>query len=122
MTDAGTTGRKEEQRPGCPSREDFRQMVRSWDPALPEDSPPFNAALLMLAALYLGSGHLEQLCQATGVRRGSRTVARNLRAAGIWTADGRTVAEWDGVYGEMVFWCDVAVAIGLMTKSGEKPA
>lgn len=50
----------------------------------------------MLAGLYLGSGHLEQLCRATGVRRPSRLMARNLRAAGVWTAGGRTATDWDG--------------------------
>lgn len=101
----------------CPDRDALRAMVNEWDPALPVDGPAFNAALLMLAALHLGSGRLERLCRATGVRRPSRLVARNLRAAGIWTADGRTVADWDGPRGEIAFWCDVNVALGLFRLS-----
>lgn len=100
----------------CPAPEELRRTVCRWDPKLPEGSPAFNAALLMPAALYLGSNHLERLCQATGVRRGSRVVARNLRAAGIWTEDGRTAAAWDGPHGEADFWCDVNGAIGVFVK------
>ncbi len=105
---------------GCPTREALGATVRRWDPALPDGSPAFDAALLMLAALYLGSARLERLCRATGVRRGSRTVARNLRAAGIWTPDGRTTANWDGPHGEAAFWCDVNIALGLFTTDGRR--
>lgn len=102
--------------PGCPTREELRETIQNWDPALRADSPAFDAAMLMLAALYLGSDHLERLCRATGVRRGSRIVARNLRAAGVWAEDGRTIAQWDGTDGEAAFWCDVNVAIGHFLK------
>lgn len=105
----------------CPTRDELRALVCGWDPHLDMDSPAFAAALLMLAALYLGSNHLERLCQATGVRKHSRVVARNLRAAGIWTADGRTAAKWDGPHGETAFWCDVNVALGLFELRRQGP-
>jgi hypothetical protein len=95
--------------------DDLRNQIRGWDPFLAEDSNAFDAAVVMLAALYLGTGHgaARKLAAFTGVPY-ERTLIfqRRLRAAGIWQ-DGRTVADWDDPRsGEAAFWLDVGVADG----------
>src|SRR5262245_41262473 len=102
--------------PSIPTEEELREIVRSWDPALAEDSPGFEAGLVMLAALYVGSANLARLHRVTGVPyHRVAGFAGNLRSAGIWTEDGKTHARWDepGGRGEMSFWIDVGVARGV---------
>lgn len=98
-----------------PTADDLKTQIRSWDSPLSEDSDEFEAALVMLAALYIGTGHgtSRRLTDFTGVPH-ERTLMfqRRLRAAGIWQ-DGRTVADWnDPRSGEAAFWLDVGVAAG----------
>jgi hypothetical protein len=99
-----------------PSSDDLRAQIRGWDPALDETSDEFEAAFVMLAALYFGTGHGtgRKLSEFTGVAY-ERVLEfrRRLSDAGIWQ-DGRTVAEWDKPRGgEVTFWIDVGVACGL---------
>jgi hypothetical protein len=110
-------------KPQTPTQEELRKTVRSWDPNLSEDSPGFDAALVMLAALYVGSKDLPRLSQLTGVRPGRvRGFASNLRKARVWSKDGTTLADWDlpGTRGPTAFWCDVLIARGFCyTRRGE---
>jgi hypothetical protein len=103
-------------KPTQPTVDDLRAQIRGWDPALEEDSDEFDAALVMLTALYFGTGHGtgRKLSEFTGVayERVCRFQKR-LRDAGIWQ-NGGTVANWDDPRsGESAFWTDVSVATGV---------
>lgn len=98
-----------------PSADELKTQIRSWAPALQENSNEFEAALVMLAALHLGTGYGSgrKLAEFTGVEyQRILRFGRRLRRSGIWQGGG-TVAEWDVERtGMLAFWCDVNVAIG----------
>ena len=107
--------------PNLPTKASLRATVRRWDPKLSEDSPAFDAALVMLAALYLGSKNLARLGRSTGIPYHRVTAfAARLRDAGIWADEGKTAAGWDapGRKGQAAFWIDVNVAVGLFRAEG----
>jgi hypothetical protein len=101
----------------------FKETIRQMDPGLEEESPQFDAALLMLSALSVGTRNLRRLSLFTEVPyEDVRRVARRLREAGVWTQDGKTVANWDSPspLGEIAFWTDVNVATGIFLLSDER--
>ncbi len=83
-----------------------------------EGDEDFDAALVMLAGLSLGTAKLMPLSRLTAVPpRRVAAFARELRASGVWTADGKTAAAWlDEEYGQLEFWLDVLVAQGLLER------
>ncbi len=109
-------------------RQQIRKLDKNCDPATQEG----QAAALMLAALKHGCRQTRELARVTGVPlRDAFDIARRLRANRIWRSDGRTHADWaNEETGAIAFWCDVAVACGLMNRhrsrcspqpGGEKP-
>lgn len=92
---------------------EIRRIVLASDPHAEKNSYSFAAAVTMFAALYAGCGNLARLARFAGVELELvREFAKRLRVAGIWRADGRTVANWEGDGGEIAFWADVSIAIG----------
>jgi hypothetical protein len=115
--------------PGRPTLAELKGYVRelALDP-IEEDDEDFAAALVLVAALYLGSRDLEGLSRLTEIPLPLiEQFAGRLRANGVWTADGITSAAWlsdDG--GNLAFWMDVWVATGMMERcpagDGTNPA
>lgn len=99
--------------------EQIEREVRRLDPH--STGSGFQTAVLMLAALQIGTGDVEALQRFTGFdQEFIETRATNLRRNGIWTADGKTDCAWFEKDGGIAFWCDVNVAEGLMERgSGE---
>src|SRR5262249_44268211 len=94
-------------------QEDLRATIQRWDRKLQPDSREFNAAVVMLGALYVGSHNLSQLSRLTGVPYNQvQEFAAALRYAGIWSDTGDTHASWGLRSGEMHFWIDVGIACG----------
>lgn len=110
---------------GTPTREQLKGYVHelALDP-VEEGDDDFDAALVMLAALSLGTGKVMPLSRLTGVPpRRVAAFARELRASGVWTADGKTSGQWlDEEGGELAFWLDVWVAQGLLERRPDEDA
>src|SRR4051794_3446224 len=90
-------GRKNAPTVRTPSQAALKASIRKFDPALDEDSDEFKAALVMFAALYVGTGHgsYRKLSKLTGVAYDQvPKFGGRLRDAGIWS-EGQTVAKWD---------------------------
>jgi hypothetical protein len=105
-----------------PSLSELKAVLRHSGPALDEGSEEFQAALVLLAALFRGNKDLLALSQFTGVplERIEEYGAR-LREAGIWLDDNMTCCCWgepDGK-GDIAFWLDVLIALGLVKKLGD---
>ena len=64
------------------------------------------------------------LSRITGVSpRVVAEYARNLRASGVWTPDGKTAGQWDDEEsGLLAFWLDVWVGQGLLERSRAEDA
>lgn len=98
-----------------PGAQELRQTVRDWDVGFREDEKEFEAAVVMLAALYMGSRNLARLSRCAGVPyHRVYCFAVNLRRAGIWTPEGKTACAWvepEGM-GDVAFVLDVFIAVG----------
>ncbi len=108
---------------GRPSIEELKKTVRSMDPRLPEASSEFEAALVLLAGLSVGSRNLARLARFTGVPYPTvLKLAQRLRLNGIWTRAGHTIANWLDEHGEIAFWADVNVALGHLQLTQKRKA
>lgn len=96
----------------------YRQQVRKLDSKCDPSSEEGQACALMLAALKHGCRQVRPLAAITGVPlKKTFAVARNLRANGVWNADGKTRCDWmDAETGGISFWLDVNVALGRMNR------
>jgi hypothetical protein len=97
---------------GGESVAELHEKVRSLEPALPQTSPSFGAAVFILAAVHVGQ-NTERLAFFTGLPRPEVSrYARRLLDNGVWRA-GKTDSLWrfpDRL--DDSFWFDVAVALG----------
>jgi hypothetical protein len=100
-----------------PTREELKGYVRelALDP-MEDDDEDFNAALVLLAGLHLGTGKILPLSRLTGVRpRHVAEFAARLRANDVWTSCGKTSGQWED--GQLAFWLDVWIATGLLERA-----
>jgi hypothetical protein len=108
-----------------PTLDELKGYVRelALDP-IEEGDEDFEGALVLLAGLYLGSSKIMPLSRLTKVpQRVVAEYARNLRANGIWTPDGKTSTSWfDEGGGQLAFWMDVWVGQGLFVRGRAEEA
>lgn len=97
----------------------YRLQLIKLDKDTAPDSDGGHAAVLMLAALKHGCKRVSTLARVTGVPyRDALPIARRLRGAGVWREDGKTHCQWDDPkLGGIAFWCDVAVATGMLART-----
>src|SRR5262245_10322331 len=104
---------------------EFRNDIQKDEPGLAVKSTRFQAALVSLTAMEVGTNNLRLLSRATGVSYPLvLRFARNLREADIWASDGRIVVEWnpnDEKEASIGFWLDVLIAVGEVKKVGDGP-
>src|SRR5688572_22748754 len=98
----------------APTIKQLVAAVAVMDPRLPRETEEFEAALVLMAALRLGSQNLAALSRLTELPYAQvYRLAQRLKSHGIWTSDRRTVCNWfDGPRGIVQFWCDVNLALG----------
>lgn len=91
--------------------------VLRMDDKLSEADVSFMAAVCLLSGLVVGARSVA-VARFTGYPMGLvKEFSGRLRSANVWTANGGTRAEWfDEKHGGIAFWCDVAVAQGLLTR------
>ena len=93
--------------------EDIKKIVRAGDPQQLEDDEGFQAQVVMLASLEVGT-NIHVLKKFTDY---SYTLLRkfnsNLRKAGIWH-HGRVYANWSE--DPLSFYADTCVALGWMNR------
>jgi hypothetical protein len=78
------------------------------------DPEMFDAGVVLLAGLRLGTGKLMPISRFTGVSPWRvAKFAKRLRANGVWTPDGMTACEWHEEGGWMALLCDILVATGI---------
>lgn len=97
-------------------KESIYEVLKQADPKLNEESNEFKAAAVLLASTHVGP-YYGTIAKVLGYPRELvSTFGERLTTAGIWK--GRKVhANWnDPDTGGAAFWCDVCVALGLMTK------
>lgn len=106
-SDAGPEGAME-----IPSADSLRARIASMAPAEAKGTPGRDAAMVLLASVYVGH-NVDRIARFTGVRRDMvARCARRLVDNGVWR-DGDIVCRWlDTKTDTDSFWADVAVAEG----------
>jgi hypothetical protein len=104
----------------CPSVQKLKRAIRKSDPATVEGHPTFDAALVLLAAYFMGHEDRKKLAEFTGVPLDLvNEFAEPLECDDIWQPDGSTDCKWWAKKtGTTAFWCDVAVAVGQFKRLG----
>jgi hypothetical protein len=93
-----------------------RSIVKKLDPKLEEDSGAFMAAMVLIASTQVGP-NVEKIAKRTGLKRAVvREYGKRIRGNGIWQG-GKIACDWFDKDGGIAFWCDVAVAEGLMNRA-----
>jgi hypothetical protein len=100
-------------------REEIIRIVDEW---VPDGNPSRPAALVMVAALFLGPD-VAAIAKTMGISSESVNVfGDRLRASGLWTDAGVDYANWfaDGDLGIANFGLDLDVAEGIFVRTSEK--
>lgn len=97
-----------------PDRELLGRMLRESDPEAEEGCDEFNAGMVMLAALGIGTHESSwgEIARRTGVPLAQvEGFARRLTDQGVWRQGktAPTLGDWDD---PICFWSDVCVALG----------
>ncbi len=94
--------------------------VKRLDPKLNEGSEDFSTALMLLAALVLGTNE-KMISRFTGLPLYFiRPRADRLRKNKIWIGN-KTFCDWfKKGYGGIAFWIDVLVAQGMLNRKEKK--
>ena len=98
--------------------EQIKKSVSDSDPKCKEGMDEFDAAVLLISALHVGNS-LRALSKFTGIPKSKISpIKQRLAANKVWLANGKTYCEWfDKENGGTAFWMDVAVALGMMTRT-----
>jgi hypothetical protein len=99
-----------------PSVHELRARISQSDPSLDPGQPAFRAAVVLLAARYVGQ-NVDRLARYTRVAPGELArFARRLCDNGVWRGS-RTHCLWqpDAELGAF-FWADVEIALGRMCR------
>ena len=95
-----------------------RHAVAESDPALSQEAHEFRAAVILL---LVATGSVKQDVGKIAAfvhepRIFVRKIATNARRNGLWK-NGKTFCEWSNKkHGNIAFWCDVAVVMGLLKR------
>ncbi len=95
----------------------IKNQIRRVDPTMDPTDDGYDVAIIMLAALVVGS-NIRRVARFTGLTyRKVTTIGRRLRENGIWRG-GRTVCEWgDKENGGWSFLLEVNVGLGYMERA-----
>lgn len=98
--------------------EEICDIVRESDPEVEVDSDDFMAAVVLLTAALRTGAHPFRIQRFTGFSRELIDgFGENLRRCGVWKGF-KTYADWtDEESGGIAFWCDVNVALGLLSRN-----
>lgn len=91
--------------------------IKRMDPKLDPDGDSFKAAVCLISALNVGA-KAKSVAGFTGYpMQLVKKFSSRLIGSGIWVR-GKTCCGWnDANTGAIAFWCDVNVAMGLMSRS-----
>jgi hypothetical protein len=99
-----------------------QEVIRIVDEWVPEGNPSRDAALVMVAGLFLGPD-AAAIATTTGISfEFVQCIGDRLRASGLWTDAGTDYADWfaDGDLGIANYGLDLDVAEGIFVRTSEK--
>jgi hypothetical protein len=100
-----------------PTLAELKEAIRELDPGAMDDNPEMlDAGVVLLAGARLGTSKLAPISRFTGISlRRVAAFAQRLRANGVWTADGKTAAQWgDEEGGWVALLIDILIAVGMV--------
>lgn len=100
-----------------PTKAKLAAELKTMDPGLEPGTPMHDTAMILLASLVVGPS-VEKVAAFLGLPRPEVLKrATRLRANGVWRG-GKVRADWfDDKSGGVAFWCDCAVAEGLLVRA-----
>jgi hypothetical protein len=102
--------------------DDWTLIKRTAREFINEDNDSFEAAVVMIAAIFKGPSE-EEITRVTGYREQFVSqIGTRLRESGLWTNDGTDYQEWDHAtkMGFIRFAMDLEVAEGILFRTEKK--
>lgn len=98
--------------------EEITDIVREMDSELEAEDDGFAAAVVLLTAALETGPHIGRVCEFTGyAHKVVAQMSHHLRKSGVWKYN-KTHCQWsDEENGGVAFWCDVNVALGLLSRT-----
>ena len=101
----------------------LEQVRHIVDERVEKCDPTYETAVVMVAALFVGS-NVEAIVGLTGCARDFvESIASRMRASSVWTDDGVDYEDWfsgDALRETAAFVLDLGVAEGKFIRTGEK--